>query len=60
MGYVVHGVAKESEMTYQLNVNTNNNKKIDSTDIENKRMVTKGEREDKLGIWGLIYTCYYI
>ena len=61
MGYVVHGVAKESEMTSQLNGNTNKKKKkIDSTDIENKRMVTKGEREYKLGIWRLIYTCYYI
>ena len=27
MGYVVHGVAKESEMTSQLNGNTNQKKK---------------------------------
>ena len=31
------------------------------TDIENKLMVIKGEeRRDKLGVWGLKYTYYYI
>ena len=34
--------------------------KIDSTDVEKKCMVTKGEKEDKLGIWGLIYTLLHI